>query len=115
MDHGSALRETAGTIRDDTATNTLVDVNGPRHQRSQRRVVRAAMPVDRRAALAVRLIIATMLATITTAPTYTRRPRNRTDGGVARRRHPSRPQQRLNLRWKLSATLPIRPPRGLRG
>jgi hypothetical protein len=102
IDHGIPFRDTAGTMRDDTATNTLVAVNGPRHQRSHRRVVRAAMPVDRRVALAARSITATMLATITTAPRYTRRPKNRTDGGVLRRRHPSRPQQRLNRRRKLS-------------
>jgi hypothetical protein len=50
-------------MRDDTATNTLVAVNGPSHQRSHRRIVRAAMPVDRRVALAARSITATMLAT----------------------------------------------------
>ena len=58
---------------------------------------------------------ATALATITTAPTYTRRPRNRTDGGVARWRHPSRPQHRLKRRPNASAATAISPPRGLRG
>jgi len=76
-----ALRDTAGTMRDDTATNTLVAVNGPRHHRCHRRVVLAAMPVDRRIALDARFIGATMLATITSAPRETRRPRNRTEGG----------------------------------
>ena len=83
-----------------TAPRTArVVVNGPRHQRSHRRVVRAGTPVVRvDRARASSAASATTLATITTAPTYTRRPRNRTDGGVARRRHPSRPQQRLKRR-----------------
>jgi len=33
-----------------------------------------------------------------TAAAYTRRPKNRTDGGVLRRRHPSRAQQKLYRR-----------------
>jgi hypothetical protein len=48
---------------------------------------------------------------MTTAPTYTRRPRNRTEGGVARWRQPSRPQQRLKRRAKASAAAAKRPPR----
>jgi len=36
-------------------------------------------------------------------------------GGVVRFRQPSCPQHRLNRRSKVSAALPIRPPRGLRG
>ena len=38
-----------------------------------------------------------------------------TDGGVARRRHPSLPQQRLKRRTHPSAAAAICPPRGLRG
>jgi hypothetical protein len=81
---GIALGEKDGTSRADSAMKATLVVNGPRHQRSQRRVVRAAIPVARFAAPALAAARATALATITTAPTYTRRPRNRTEGGMAR-------------------------------
>ncbi len=84
MEVGNVLREKDGTSRADSSTNGALVVNGPRHQRSQRRVVRAATPVARAAARARAAPNALALTTITTAPTYTRRPRNRTDGGVAR-------------------------------
>jgi hypothetical protein len=114
-DVGSHRRSGGGTIRADSSTNGRLVVNEPRHQRSHLRVVRDGTPVARTAALAAMLVSATAAATITTAPTYTRRPKNRTDGGVARRRHPSLPQQRLKRRTHPSAAPAICPPRGLRG
>jgi hypothetical protein len=45
-------------------------VNGPRHQPTHRRVVRAGTPVARTMALAPIAVSATALATTTTAPTY---------------------------------------------
>src|SRR5208282_2843238 len=112
---GNALREKDGTSRADSSTNAALVVNGPRHQRRQRRVVRAATPVVRSAAAALAAARATTLARITTAPTYTRRPRKRNDGGMARRRQPSRPQHRLKRRPSPSPATPSSPPRGLRG
>jgi hypothetical protein len=44
----------------------------------------------------------------------TRRPKNRTDGGVTRRRQPSRAQQKL-CRDPNAAPISPHPPRGLRG
>ena len=81
---GSRRRSGAGRSRADSSTNGALVVNAPRHQRSQRRVVRAGIPVVRTAALAAAIASATALARITTAPTYTLRPRKRTDGGVTR-------------------------------
>ena len=81
---GSCRRLGAGTRRADKSTNGPLFANGPRHQRSHRRVVRAGTPVVRTPAPTVATASATALASTTTAPTYTRRPRNRTDGGVAR-------------------------------
>ena len=54
------------------------------------------------------------LNTTTTGPKNTLRPRNRTDGGVTRRRQPSRSQQKL-CRHMLPASISPGPPRGLRG
>src|SRR5450432_3831000 len=112
---GSRPRSGAGTSRADSSMNGLLVVNGPCHQRSQRRVVRAGTPVARTEALTAIIVMAIALATTTTAPTYTRRPRKRTEGGMARRRHPSRPQQRLKRRSNASAAAASSPPRGLRG
>jgi hypothetical protein len=66
---GRERRSTAGTSRPEISTNTGVDTNGPRHHRSQRRLVRAGTPVARVAALAIVCARATTLATITIAPT----------------------------------------------
>jgi hypothetical protein len=115
IDAGNLGRDSAGKKRPDISTKTSVLGNVPRHQRNHRRVVRAAIPVERIAWLAVAVSNATALATITAALAYTRRPRNRTDGGVARRRHPSSLQHRLKRRRNVSAARAITPPRGLRG
>ena len=66
---GSALRDNEGTSRADSSTNGALVVNGPRHQRSQRRSVRAGTPVTRCADAAAVAARAATLATITTAPT----------------------------------------------
>jgi hypothetical protein len=49
----------------------------------------------------------------TSTPKNTFRPKNRKDGGVTRRRHPSVAQQKLN-RTALSGPSPGGPPRGFR-
>ena len=67
IDHGNLRRSIAGKNRPDSSTNTPVIVNASRHHRSHRRVVFAAIPVARAALLAVAIISATALATITTA------------------------------------------------
>ena len=54
------------------------------------------------------------LNTTTTGPKNTLRPRNRTDGGVTRRRQPSRSQQKL-CRHMMPVPISPGPPRGLRG
>ncbi len=81
---GKARRSGAGTRRADRSTNDALATNGPRHHRSHRRVVSAGTPVARTTAAAEITASATALARMTTAPMYTRRPRKRTDGGVAR-------------------------------
>ena len=75
---------------------------------------RAGTPVACRSAFAVVRAWAMTLAMITTAPRYTRRPRKRSDGGVARLRQPSRPQQRLKRVTNSSPAAAISAPRGLR-
>ena len=91
-------RSGAGTSRADSSTNGAArrERPAPPAQPPARRPRRHPRRPRRRARRHRRQGDA--LATITTAPTYTRRPRNRTDGGVARWRHPSRPQQRLKRR-----------------
>jgi len=69
-------------------------------QRRQRRKVRTLIPnvthsTPWRFPLTPR---ARALTNTTNAPRYTRRPRNRTDCGVVRRRQPSRAQQKLRRR-----------------
>src|SRR5262245_54451590 len=115
MDAGNNERAGAGTRWDASSANTAVLVNGPRHHPSHRRSVRGAIPVARRAAAAPVTVSATTLAPTRATPTYTLRPRNRTDGGVERFRHPSRPQQRLKRRATPSTLAASTPPRGLRG
>ncbi len=67
----------AGARRAERATNGLVLLNGPRHHRSHHRPRRHACLANGPAhGVAAR---ATALARTITAPTYTRRPRNRTD------------------------------------
>ena len=91
-DRGRSARVGAGTMRPAITAKRLVEGKLFRHHALHRRAVRAGTPVSP-ASARPRIASATTLAMITTAPTYTRRPRNRTDGGVARRRHPRRPQQ----------------------
>src|SRR5271170_6249412 len=113
IDAGNSLVSTP-TSRACTATSTAVLRNGPCHHPSHRFVVRAGTPVTRRTDPSVPSACASMLATSTTAPRYTRRPRNRSDGGVARLRQPSRPQHKLNRRTNSSPACAISAPRGLR-
>jgi hypothetical protein len=89
-------------------------VKGPPHHPSHRRVVRVGTPVAWWSSVALAILRASMLATMMTAPRYTRRPRNRSDGGVARLRQPSRPQQRLNRVTNASPAGAISAPRGFR-
>ena len=104
----------AGREGAQTVTKTSVVMNGPHHHPSHRRTVRAGTPVVDRISRSAVSACATMLATITTTPRYTRRPRKRTDGGSARLLQPSRPQQRLKRVTDLSPLGAISPPRGLR-
>jgi hypothetical protein len=115
IETGARRRSGAGPRRADRSTKGAVDVNGPRHHPSHRRVVRAGTPVVQTPALTVAAATATALTSTTIAPMYTRRPRNRTDGGVARWRHPSRPQHRLKRRPIASAAIASSPPRACGG
>ena len=86
-----------------------------RHHARQRASVRRLAPTSSvscliRAAVAPCRIVST---STTTAPRYTLRPRNRSDGGVSRVRQPSSAQQKLN-RWLQASMSPASPPRGLR-
>src|ERR1017187_264939 len=86
------------------------------HQTSHRRTVRTGTPFTsltrpRPTSFVSRPI---PLAITTTAAKYSLRPRNRSDGGVARLRQPSTRQHRLSLRVYPSAAPPSSP-RGLRG
>ena len=86
MEVGNVLREKDGTSRADRTTNGAVVVNGPRHQRCQRRDVRAATPV---AGSAARALAATQRDRAHdnhdgSLDVHAAGRENRTDGGVAR-------------------------------
>jgi hypothetical protein len=72
-----------------SAIHTDVCGNVSRHHAPHRRSVRIGTPVAARASRGTRARCATALASSTTASTYTRRPKNRSDGGSARARHPA--------------------------
>ncbi len=78
-------------------TKGALVVNGPRHQRSHRRVVRAGTPVARTAAIATIVVGAIALAT-TTAPTYAaaEEPNRRRHGPKAAPRTAAGPRRRSN-------------------
>lgn len=114
-DAGSSRTRGGGTRWARISVKTGVSVNDPCHQRSHRRSVRAGTHEARDAALAAANARLRRLATSTTTPRYTRRPRNRTDGGVARLRQPSRLQQRLNRRENAPVISANAPQRGFRG
>jgi hypothetical protein len=83
-----------------------------RHHRRQRATVRRFTPksCDTRA---IRVSVAPYsMAEISTTigARYTRGPKNRTDGGVARSRHPSTAQQKLNRQPNVSASRPAGSP-----
>jgi hypothetical protein len=65
---GSRERSGGGTRRADKSTNGALWVNGPRHQRRHRRVVRAGTPVAATTARTATVANMIALAMITTAP-----------------------------------------------
>ena len=87
--------------------------NSPCHHVRHRWSVRRGTPVTRSACRITPITSTRTEASSTTASQYTRRPRNRTDGGSARRRHPRRPQQSEN-RIASTSSATIQPPRGFR-
>ena len=112
---GSRACSTGGIKRARAVCQNGVAVNVSLHHRRQRAMVRGGTGTisprrSRRDALApdCRMAIST-----TMAATYTRRPRKRSDGGVARDRHPCRRQQN-EKRWSCSGPSFSGRPRGLR-
>jgi hypothetical protein len=65
---GSRERSGGGTRRADKSTNGALSVNGPRHQRRHRRIVRAGTPVAVTAEWTALVASMTALAMTTTAP-----------------------------------------------
>jgi hypothetical protein len=114
-DAGSSSSEGGGTMRAQHSRQSASATNTVRHHVLQRRTVRTGTPVASRSALARAVTSAIALARITTISAYTRRPKKRTDGGVARRLQPSWAQHRLSRRVHASAAGASAPPRGLRG
>src|SRR5262249_46017570 len=94
-ERGSVATSTAAGKRPWTFLQKEVVGNALRHHTRQRLSVRRLTPViSRRRAARFAVIPPSMaVASTTTADRYTRRPRNRSDGGVVRFRHPSRAQQ----------------------
>lgn len=90
--------------------------NVSRQKRTQRRTVRS-LTCKRSRSLRIRAGVTPPCrigTSNTTTAKKTFRPRNRSDGGVNRRRQPSVAQQKLNRRF-ISGPSESGPPRGLRG
>lgn len=112
---GSSLVSGGGGVnRPRSWVHVGVIANTLDHQRSHRRSVRTGTPLCLLTSLKTLANSAAELASSTTTSRYTRRPRNRSDGGVARLRQPRRPQQSENRRENPSPADAISAPRGLR-
>lgn len=97
-DRGNPDSSTGGISLAFVKRQNAVAGNDSRHHCRHRSTVRRSTPTSDRNLPARRGVSpASIAATSTTsAPRYTRRPKNRNDGGVTRRRQPSRSQQKLN-------------------
>lgn len=96
-DAGSAATSTAGTKRPRTLSQKRLVAKIVDHHLHHRASVRRLIPstADSLVTAAFEGPRTSADASTTTAPTYTLRPRKRTDGGVHRRRQPSAAQQKL--------------------
>lgn len=115
-DAGNRPNSTSPRSRPRAACQNGVAVNVSAHHARHRSNVRALTPNSERNSLARGGVTPCRIADTSTtiAPRYTRRPRNRTDGGVVRARQPSVAQHRLN-RFSYARSRSAGPPRGLRG
>ena len=116
IDPGSSTSATGGMKRPRIAFHSCVFTKASRHHFRHRWSVRGLTPTRLRISAALFSVMPCTIAEIrtTTAPRYTRRPKNLSDGGVSRRRQPSRSQQKLSRRQYPSGR-PHGPPRGFRG
>ena len=114
---GRSPASSTGTSAPRATRQKRLAANASDHQRRPRRTVRGLTAKRSRSASRRRSVspCANALTSTTTAPRYTRRPRNRTDAGVVRRRQPSRAQQKLTRYGSLSPSTARATPRGLRG
>ena len=99
-ERGNASIATGVARRARIAAHVALATNSARHHRHHRPSVRPLTARRSHSAWRRRAVrpCASAVASTTTAPRKTRRPRKRTDSGVIRRRHPSRSQQKLSRR-----------------
>jgi len=115
-DRGRAVTSTAGTRRARATFQNGVCGNCSRQKTCHRAMVRRSAPKSRFSSRTRRGEGPCRMAAskMTTAPRYTFRPRNRTDGGVILFLQPSRSQQKLSLQ-RYDSGRSSGPPRGFRG
>lgn len=115
-DAGSRDSSSGGKSRERSSCHSTLATKAVRHHDSHRFTVRRGTPASARVLADSAAASARTHAISTTTSAYTRRPRNRTDGGVTRRRQPSVAQHRLSrLDHDAAGSGVTDPNRGLRG